>query len=440
MSTVQLVAFLCLAAPPTDSTLTADAAKDYRANLQPLFTWFHQNPELSMREAKTSARLAKELRALGLDVTEKVGGTGLVAVLKNGPGPVILLRADMDGLPLEERSGLPYASKARALSLDGTEQPSMHACGHDTHMTALVGTARQLLKRKDAWRGTVVFIGQPGEERSKGAKAMVDDGLYTRFPKPTVALAFHADAQEEAGVVAVPEGTAYSSMDNLDLKVRGVGTHGAYPHLGVDPVLIAAEIVVALQSMVTRTIDPLEPALISVGAIHGGSKHNIIPEDVMLQLTVRAESREVRQQLLDGIARVANGIAMAHGVASDRLPVLTLRESSPVAANDPELAVRIKAAIAAQLGPERISTAKRKGMGGEDFSYLIEPELGVKGVYMNVGGTPKAELASAAGHHSPLFKISPEPVVTTAVEAMTTAALELLDKRRAGPVSSNPPK
>ena len=334
----------------------------------------------------------------------------------------------MDGLPIEERSGLSYASKARAVGLDGIEQPSMHACGHDTHMTALVGTARQLIKRRERWRGTVVFIGQPGEERSKGAKAMLDDVLYTRFPKPSVALAFHVNAGDEAGQVRVSQETAYSSSDNLDLKVRGVGTHGAFPQLGVDPVLIAAEIIVALQTMVTRTIDPLEPALISVGAIHGGSKHNIIPEEVLLQLTVRAESPEVRQRLLDGIAQVANGIATAHGVAANSLPVLTLQESTPVTANDPALAKRLTAAVAAQVGTERMSTRKRTGMGAEDFAYLIVPQLGVKGVYLSIGGTPKAELAAAAGHHSPLFKVSPEPVVTTAIEAMTSAALELLDK------------
>ncbi len=430
MIIANLVAFFCLAAPaaPTDATLAADAAKDYRATLDPLFTWFHQNPELSMRETKTSARLAKELRGLGIDVTEKVGGTGVVAVLKNGSGPVILIRADRDGLPLEERSGLSYASKARAVGLDGVEQPSMHACGHDTHMTALVGTARQLVKRKDRWRGTVVFIGQPGEERLKGAKAMLEDGLYTRFPKPSVALAFHVNAQDEVCKVRVAEETAYSSSDSIDLKVRGVGGHGASPQEGVDPVLIAAEIVVALQTMVTRTIDPLEPAVITVGSIHGGTKHNIIPDEVLLQLTVRAESPEVRQKLLDGVAQVANGIATAHGVAAKNLPVLTLQESTPVTANDPVLAKRVTAAVVAQLGTERMSTRKRKGMGAEDFAYLIAPELGVKGVYFGIGGTPKAELASASGHHSPLFKISPEPVVTTAIEAMTSAALELLDK------------
>lgn len=214
----------------------------------------------------------------------------------------------------------------------------------------------------------------------------------------------------------------------LSCRPFSLGTHGASPQLGVDPVLIAAEIVVALQTMVTRTIDPLEPAVISVGSIHGGSKHNIIPEEVLLQLTVRSESLEVRQKLLDGIARVANGIATAHGVAADQLPVLTLQESTPVTANDPTLAKRVAAAVVAQIGSERMSTHKRQGMGAEDFAYFIAPQLGVKGVYFNVGGTPKADLASASGHHSPLFKISPEPVITTAIEAMSSAAIELLDK------------
>lgn len=425
------LAAFCLAGPAfADPTLKADAEKDYRANLQPLFLYFHQNPELSFRETKTAARMAQELKKLGLQVTEKVGGTGVVAVYKNGEGPTVLIRADMDALPVEERSGLAYASKIRQVDVEGVERPVMHACGHDTHITSMVGAARQLLARKDQWRGTLVFIVQPAEERIGGAKAMLADGLYTRFPKPDYALAFHVDAQDEIGKIRVSDGIAYSSSDSIDITVRGIGAHGASPHKGLDPVLIASQIVVSLQSLVSRTIDPLQPGVVTVGSIHGGSKHNIIPETVELQLTVRADTPEVRRQLLDGIKRIAEGTARAYGAPDDLLPIVRPHgeESTPPTANDPETARRLKAAFGRELGTESLSSKKREGMGAEDFAYLVAPEYGVKGVYFNIGGTPKDQLATAASHHSPLFKVTPEPVITTGVEAMTVAAMELLAK------------
>jgi amidohydrolase len=410
-----------------DAKLAADVEKDYKANLEKLFLHFHTNPELSGVEVKTAARMAQELRALGLDVTEGVGGTGVVAVARNGPGRTILIRADMDGLPVEEKSGLPYASKVKQVDANGIERPVMHACGHDTHMAALIGTARQLMARKSQWKGTIVFIAQPAEETIGGARKMIEDGLYTRFPKPEYALAFHAAAQDEAGKVGVPETIAYSSSDAVDIKVRGVGAHGASPHMGVDPVLIAAAIVVNLQSITSRNIDPLQPGVITVGSIHGGTKHNIIGEEVDLQLTVRADTPEVRKQLLDGIRRVAEGTARTLGAPEDRLPVIkTSVESTPPTINHPETARRVRAAIEKELGASRISTKPREGMGAEDFAYFVAPEHGVKGVYFSVGGTPAAELKTAASHHSPIFKIQPEPVVRTAVEAMTAAALALL--------------
>ncbi|HEU4484763.1 MAG TPA: amidohydrolase [Povalibacter sp.] len=418
-----LSAGLARAATPLES----DIKRDYDANLQPLFVYFHQHPELSGRETRTAARLAKELRALGLDVTEGVGGTGVVAIARNGSGPTLLIRADMDGLPLEERSGLPYASTVRQTDKGGVERSVMHACGHDTHMTSLIGTARQLLARKAQWQGTIVFIGQPAEETISGAKAMIADGLYTRFPKPDYALAFHVDAQDEAGKVGVPENVAYSSSDSIDIKVRGVGAHGAAPNEGIDPVLVASTIVVSLQSVVSRNIDPLQPGVITVGSIHGGSKHNIIPEEVDLQLTVRSDSPEVREQLLAGIRRVTEGTARALGVPDDLLPIVTPNgESTPPTRNDPATAQRVAATISQALGADRMSHKPREGMGAEDFAYFVTPETGVKGVYFNVGGTPKAELASAASHHSPLFRITPEPVIRSAVEAMTVASMDLL--------------
>lgn len=415
------------AAAHADTKLAADVEKDYRANLDALFRHFHEHPELSGKEVQTAARLARELRAFGLEVTEGVGGTGVVAIARNGSGPTILIRADMDGLPIEERSGLPYASKARQLDPAGIERAVMHACGHDTHMTALVGTARQLLSRKQQWHGTIVFIGQPAEETISGAKAMIEEGLYTRFPKPSYALAFHVNAMDEAGKVGVTDSIAYSSSDSIDIKVRGVGAHGASPHKGLDPVLIASSLVVNLQSIVARNIDPLQPGVITVGSIHGGTKHNIIPEEVDLQLTVRADSPEVREQLLATIPRVATGTARALGVPDNLLPIVKpYGSSTPPTRNDPATARRVRAAIETALGSQRMSTKAREGMGAEDFAYFITPQTGVKGVYFSVGGTPQSELAAAASHHSPLFKIAPEPAIRSAVEAMTIATIELM--------------
>jgi hippurate hydrolase len=414
-----------------DRALHEAVAADYRANLAGLFDHFHQNPELSGREVNTAARMAQELRALGYEVTTGVGGTGVVAILRNGAGPTVMLRADMDGLPLEERSGVANPSHVRQTDMAGVEQPVMHACGHDVHITAMVGTARQLAARRSRWHGTLVLIVQPAEETVSGARAMLADGLYTRFPKPDYAVAFHVMAQLEAGRIDIADTNVASSSDMVTIQVRGVGTHGAFPHLGIDPVLIASQIVVSLQSMVGRTISPLQPAVISVGSIHGGVKSNIIPEEVNLALTVRADTPQVRQQLLDGIDRVARGTAIAMGVPENRLPVVTrsATETTPATINDPATARRVRAAISGQLGADRVVEQPRQGMGAEDFAYFVTPESGVKGVYFNVGGTPRDQLATAPGHHSPLFRITPEPSVTAGVEAMVTAAEALLQRR-----------
>jgi hippurate hydrolase len=414
-----------------DRALHDAVAADYRANLAGLFDHFHQHPELSGREVETSARMAQELRALGYDVTTGVGGTGVVAILRNGGGPTVMLRADMDALPLEERSGVPNPSHVRQTDMAGVEQPVMHACGHDVHITAMVGTARQLAARRARWHGTLILIVQPAEETVSGAQAMLVDGLYTRFPKPDYAVAFHVMAQLAAGQVDIADTNVASSSDMVTIQVRGIGTHGAFPHLGIDPVLIASQIVVSLQSMVGRTISPLQPAVISVGSIHGGVKSNIIPEEVNLALTVRADTPQVRQQLLDGIDRVARGTAIAMGVPENRLPVVTrsATETTPATINDPATARRVRAAISGQLGADRVVQQPRQGMGAEDFAYFVTPESGVKGVYFNVGGTPADQVATAPSHHSPLFRITPEPAVTAGVEAMVTAAEALLQRR-----------
>lgn len=431
-----LAAALCLAIATdtraADLALRNDIAADYRARLGALFEHLHRNPELSGKEVETSKRLAAEIRALGYDVTESVGGNGLVAVMRNGEGPTVLLRADMDGLPVEEKSSLPYASTIRQVDSNGVEQPVMHACGHDVHMTALVGTARQLAARKNAWSGTLVLIGQPAEEIAGGARAMLADGLYTRFPKPDYALGFHVWATAAAGTIMVPQTIAMSSVDSVDVVVHGVGTHGAYPHRGIDPILVASQIVVSLQSLVSRSIDPLEAGVVTVGAIHGGAKHNIIGDRVDLQLTVRSDNYETRAKLLEGIERIAHGVARAHGVPDDKLPdvIVSKTETTPPTLNDEPTAAKIQSAFRETFGAERVPPNRREGMGGEDFAYYGAPEHGVKAVFFFVGGTPEAELANVAAHHSPLFKIAPEPSITTGIEAMVVGAVTLMPEAR----------
>ncbi len=412
----------------------AAVRQDYATSLGALWDHFHRNPELSFRETATAARMAKELRAIpGMVVTEQVGGTGVVGILRNGAGPTILVRADMDGLPVEEKSGLANASKARQVDIDGVEKPVMHACGHDTHITGLVGTARRLAALKDRWKGTIQFIVQPAEERVGGAKAMLADGLYRRFGKPDYALAWHVDADLPSGKVSASETIQYASADSVDITVHGVGAHGASPHMGKDPIYIGAQIVTALQGLVAREIDPIKPALITVGAFHSGFKHNIISDRAELQLTVRANDEDTRQYLLKAIPRLARSIGQANGLPEDKLPTVKNPEGTPVTTNDTPLARRLNPVLATALGAGNFVPFVQKGMGGEDFAYFIERDLAVPGYYFGVGGTPQAAFdAEAKGgpavpsHHSPLFKIAPESAIVTGTIAMTAAVLDLM--------------
>jgi len=415
--------------------LAAAIEADYDGYLAPLFVHFHKNPELSFLENETAARMAQELRDAGIEVTENVGGTGVVGMLRNGEGPLILVRADMDGLPVVEKSGLEYASTATQVGQDGKEYPVMHACGHDVHITSMVGTARQLMAMKDQWSGTIMFVVQPAEERVGGAKAMLADGLYERFGKPDYALAFHVASVLPTGVVSAAEGIQYSSSDSVDITVPGIGAHGASPHRGRDPVYIASQIVTGLQSVISREIMPLAPGVITVGSFHAGSKHNIISDHADLQLTVRSNDEKVRAQLLASIERVAVNIGRAHGLPDDKPVVVEVVEGTPVTYNNVELAKRLNGVMKRDLGEDAFTEFKQQGMGAEDFAYFVADELGVPGYYFAVGGTPPEAFeaeenggAAVPSHHSPLFKIAPKESVTLGTHAMVAAVLNLAEE------------
>lgn len=422
-----------LAAPVAEPDYVAAIRADYRKDLAALWDGFHRNPELSMLETRTAARMAKELRATGAEVTEKVGGTGVVAIIRNGPGPVVMLRADMDGLPVKEASGLSNASTAKQVGMDGVEYPVMHACGHDTHITAMVATVRQLQRLKAQWKGTIVVVIQPGEERVMGAKGMLKDGLYTRFPKPDYALAFHVNSQMPTGKVSASEGIQYSSSDSIDIHVHGVGAHGASPHLGKDPVYIGSQIIIALQGLISRERPPLSPGVITVGSFHSGSKHNIISDAADLQVTVRANDEVTRAQLVTGVKRVAENMGRVNGLPDDKLPEVKVIEGAPTTINDAALARRLNGAIASALGADTVIPFEQMGMGAEDFAYFVQPDLKVPGYYFAVGGTPQAALDAAKtggpavpSHHSPLFKVDAEAAIVTGASAMTAAVLDLM--------------
>lgn len=408
--------------------LAADIATDY-PRLKALFEHFHANPELSMQESRTSDRIAAELEAEGYEVTRGIAKTGVVGILRNGDGPVVMIRADMDALPVQEKTALAYASSVRQVNLDGVDMPVMHACGHDMHVTSLIGVARQLKARKAEWRGTVMLLAQPAEEHLDGAFSMVADNLYGRLGRPDYALALHVISKYPAGKIAFTGGTMFSGADTVSIKVHGIATHGAAPHLGRDPVVIASQIVLALQTIVTRDISPLDPAIITVGSFHAGTAPNVISDNAVLEITVRYNSEAIRDPLLKGIERVATNTARAAGLPEDKLPEVRIApHRSPVTANDPELARRVRAAMEARMPASSFTEFRQSDMGAEDFPYLVNVTPPIPSVYFVVGGTAQADLDAGnwAGHHSPLFKIEPEASIRGGVEAMTIAALELL--------------
>jgi amidohydrolase len=408
--------------------------KDYDDYLWPLFDHFHRNPELSLIEHDTAARMAEELRAAGFEVTEGVGGTGVVAMMKNGDGPLVMMRADMDGLPVEEKSGLENASRKMQIDpITSNEVFTMHACGHDVHITSLVGTARQMAARTDDWSGTLMLIVQPAEERVLGARAMREDEIWARFGKPDYALAFHVSSQNVAGQVNISDGSPFAGADTVDIIIHGIGAHGAHPHGGKDPIVLGSQIVLALQTLVSRELPPRWPGVVTVGSFHAGTKHNIISDRAHLQLTVRNTSPETREILLNGIKRIAENMGRVAGLPEDKLPeVIISEESVPPTVNDAELAQRLKSAWSDSLGSERVVDIPTKGMGAEDFPlFTVDPDI--SSVYWVIGGTPQEDFdREAAGgepvptHHSPLFKISPEPSVRAGVESTVVALMELM--------------
>lgn len=423
------------AAPTAQSAIGAAVAKDMDG-LMTLYRDLHANPELSLQEVNTAAKLAKRLKALKFDVTEKVGGTGVVAVMKNGSGPTLLIRADMDGLPVVEQTGLAFASKVRTKTPEGVETGVMHACGHDTHMTAFIETAKLLAARKDAWKGTLIMILQPAEEVGKGARMMLEDGLYTRFPKPTHAIAFHDAANMAAGQIGYTPGYALANVDSVDILVKGLGGHGAYPQTTRDPIVLASRIVTSLQTLVSREQDPQDPAVVTVGSFQAGAKHNIIPDEAKLLLTIRSYSDETREKLIEGIRRISRGEAIAAGMPEDKMPVVSVKdEFTPSTFNPPEFAEQMAGLLKNHFPDGRVIKTSAV-MGGEDFSRFYRADKTINSFIFWVGGVPADKLAAAqAGQtslpslHSPFWAPEADKVIATASEAMTMLALDILKKQ-----------
>lgn len=427
-----LIVLLSSISPGLASTHAAETDPAIEAELDDLvalYKHFHSNPELSFKEFETSRRVADELKQAGAEVTTGVGKLGVVGVLRNGEGPTVLVRSDLDALPVTEATGLPHASKVTTKDDEGNTVGVMHACGHDVHMTCLVGTARWLASHKDRWSGTVVLIGQPAEEKIGGAKEMLADGLYERFPRPDFALALHVTHDLEAGKLAYTPGPAMASSTSLDVVVRGKGGHGAMPHNTVDPIVLAATLVLDLQTIVSREINPIQPAVITVGAIHGGTKHNIIPPDVRLQLTLRAFDTGVNDALIEGIRRRARGLADAHRAPA---PTVEVGEGTPPTINTPELVERVLPSLRRAVGDANVVRVDPT-MGAEDFGLFSKG--GVPIFMFRLGTIPAERVAQSRRDgetlpslHSPFYHPDPAPSIRTGIRAMTEAVIGLLPR------------
>src|SRR6185369_12984059 len=401
----------------------------------------HMAPELSHREEKTSAFVAGELRKLGFTVTEHIGkyqneqwlGYGIVGVLKNGPGPTVLVRTELDALPVEEKTGLPYTSNVKTKNDLGVEVSVMHACGHDIHMTSFLGTAKMFTELKSRWSGTLVMLGQPAEETGDGANAMLRDNLYTSIPKPDFAIALHDKPELETGKVGYTPGYAMASATSIDIKIRGIGGHGSAPELAKDPIVVAAQVVMALQTIVSRENSPLDPAVVTVGSIHGGTRYNIIPDEVNLQLTVRTYKEEVRKRVLASIERITKGVALAAGIPADREPIVKVSETEVTAAtyNDPQLSERLAVAFKKAVGDENV-VKMAPMMASEDFGYLsLDQKIPSVTFWLGAVDPDKIKAAKSGGPplpslHSAIFAPVPESTLQTGVKAMTAAVLDLM--------------
>jgi hippurate hydrolase len=411
--------------------ITQRVARDY-ARLDALYKDLHTHPELSLKEQQTSVRLARELRELGFEVTERVGGFGVVGVYKNGPGPTVLVRTDMDALPVEERTGLPYASKARMRDMYDVDCPVMHACGHDINMTCWAGAARVLVGLKDRWQGTLVFIGQPAEETLSGARMMLADRLFERFPRPDYCLGLHADAGAEHGHIRYTEGRALANVDMVDITVRGRGGHGAAPHTTIDPIVLAARIILDLQTIASRETNPTDPVVVTVGSIHGGTKHNIIPNEVHLQVTVRTTTDAVRKHTLEAITRLTKAAAVGA-----RAPEPTIKvdpgQFSPALVNDPGLTRKTVSLFKEVLGADHVNE-RPPSMGADDFALF--GRAGIAAFYFQVGSVAPERVAESRREggrplppaHSDGYAPVPEPTIKTGVLAMSLAVLNLVGK------------
>jgi len=407
-------------------------SKEIQVNLLELYKELHSNPELSYQEYETSKKLASVLENIGYQVTRNVGGNGIVALLENGDGNTVMFRADMDGLPVEEKTGASYASKKRVKNLDGEEVFTMHACGHDVHMTVLIGVAEYLYKIKDTWQGTLLLVLEPAEEVSGGARNMIKDGLFTKFPRPDFNLAFHVSASLQAGKVGYLPGWAMANVDSVDITVKGLGGHGAYPHTTKDPIVIAANIVTQLQTIVSRQIAPTDPAVVTVGSIHGGTKHNVIPNEVKLQLTLRSYTDEVRNQTLSSIERIVRGSAISAGLTEEYFPVIEIKdEYTPAVFNNPSLVEKVQRSFVNTLGDDKVIEVSPV-MGGEDFGMFgrVEPIIPTALFWLGAVNNEVYEKAkrddlTLPSLHSDLFLPDADPAINTGVEAMSNAIVDL---------------
>ncbi|SMD44992.1 hippurate hydrolase [Aquiflexum balticum DSM 16537] len=401
--------------------------------LDQLYKTLHQNPELSLQEKETSARIAKELKSLGYEVTENIGGYGVVGVLENGAGPVLLIRTDMDALPMEEKTGLPYASTKKGISNDGKETFITHSCGHDIHMSVFVGTAKMMVEYRHAWRGTLLMVGQPAEENGMGAWNMMNDGLYERFPHPDYAIALHDDPFLPAGMLGYKSGPLMAGVDLMNVTVYGEGTHGAVPDKGIDPIVLSAQMIQAYQTIVSRRISPMDPAVVTVGSIHGGTVHNIIPDEVVMQLTLRSYSPEVREEMISSIKRISEQYARAAGLSEDKMPSYWIRHPyTPALINDDELTRRMVDVFKNNIGADKVKEVKAL-MVGEDFSRfgLQERNIPISMFYLGASDPEFLEKAQregldVPGLHSPYFAPLPEPTIKTGVKAMSLFAMDIL--------------